>query len=172
MWSYYGRKTKVIKEYPKPLHDLIIEPFAGTAVYSLYEENWKRDVIILDKFHKVIKTWWYLQQTTPEDIKKLPILKHKEKTTDYEWLCDEERWLIGFNIARGSARPKTTVQMYNSWNEEFRDRLADSIHKIKHWDIRLGTYEDIENQKATWFIDPRMSLEENIIMNDSVTLRI
>ena len=38
LWSYYGRKTKVIKMYPNPQYDIIVEPFAGTAVYSLYDK--------------------------------------------------------------------------------------------------------------------------------------
>jgi hypothetical protein len=33
------------------------------------------------------------------------------------------------------------------------DKYKDSLHKIKHWIIELGTYEDINNQTATWFID-------------------
>ena len=49
MWSYYGRKSKFINLYPKPKHNIIIEPFAGTAVYSLHEENWKNDVILIEK---------------------------------------------------------------------------------------------------------------------------
>ena len=30
----------------------------------------------------------------------------------------------------------------------------DILHKIKHWDIRLGSYDSLDNRKATWFIDP------------------
>lgn len=35
MWSYYGSKANVIGWYPPPMHDKIIEPFAGTARYAL-----------------------------------------------------------------------------------------------------------------------------------------
>ena len=35
MWGYYGSKSKIASMYPKPMYDKIIEPFAGTAQYSL-----------------------------------------------------------------------------------------------------------------------------------------
>jgi len=35
MFSYYGSKKKIVKYYPEPVHDVIIEPFAGAAWYSL-----------------------------------------------------------------------------------------------------------------------------------------
>jgi site-specific DNA-adenine methylase len=35
MFSYYGSKSKIVKYYPCPAHDKIIEPFAGSARYSL-----------------------------------------------------------------------------------------------------------------------------------------
>jgi len=39
MWSYYGSKSKVVKHYPKPKYDLIIEPFAGAAWYSVFASD-------------------------------------------------------------------------------------------------------------------------------------
>lgn len=35
MWSYYGSKTKLVDLYPPPKTDKIIEPFCGSAKYSL-----------------------------------------------------------------------------------------------------------------------------------------
>ena len=42
---------------------------------------------------------------------------------------------------------------FNSWSRD-KKRIAKDLHKIKHWDIRLGNYNEIENIKATWYIDP------------------
>jgi 16S rRNA G966 N2-methylase RsmD len=33
-------------------------------------------------------------------------------------------------------------------------RIAKTLFKIRHWKIIEGSYEDIENIEATWFIDP------------------
>lgn len=49
MWTYYGTKKKIAKYYPKPKYDKIIEPFCGAAQYSLYDDNWKKDVLLIDK---------------------------------------------------------------------------------------------------------------------------
>ena len=153
MWSYYGRKTKVIDYYPEPIHDKIIEPFAGTAVYSLYNNNWEKDVILLDKYDIVIKTWHYLQNTTRDQILSLPDMHYKDKIDDHQYLSQEEKWLIGFNINGGSAQPKKTTMKFNVWNR-VKLQIADNLYKIKHWDIREGDYHDLENVEATWFIDP------------------
>lgn len=76
---------------------------------------------------------------------------YKDKVPEY--LADEERWLMGYCIARGVPRPSTIAQKFNNWNTD-KVRIADNLHKIKHWKIILGSYEDLENKKATWFIDP------------------
>lgn len=151
MWSYYGRKSKVIQYYPKPKCNIIIEPFAGTATYSLYEDNWKKDVILVDKYDVIIRIWHYLQQVKPEDILILPDMYENDKVP--EWLCDEEKWLMGFCINQGSARPKKTAKKFNCWNKQ-KHFIANNLYKIKHWIIKQGTYEELDNIEATWFIDP------------------
>lgn len=157
MWSYYGRKSKIIDKYPNPQFDIIIEPFAGTAVYSLHKDNWKKQVILIDKYDVIINLWHYLQQAKPDDILKLPELKYGDNLDNYNQLCKEEKYLIGFCINGGSANPKKKVQKYSTWNEKTKYYIASNLHKIKHWDIRLGDYdefEDINYLTATWFIDP------------------
>ena len=153
MWSYYGRKTKVIQYYPSPVHDKIIEPFAGTAVYSLYQDNWKKDILLVDKYDVVIKVWHYLQQATKEDIMSLPDMQYHENVDIHTQLSTEEKWLIGFNINGGSAQPKKTTMKFNTWNRN-KPWIADNVYKIKHWIIKEGDFHDIENEEATWYIDP------------------
>ena len=57
MFYYYGRKEKVFKYYSPPKYDTIIEPFAGSAVYSL--KNYEKNIIILDKDERIINIWKY-----------------------------------------------------------------------------------------------------------------
>ena len=156
MWSYYGRKTKVIKYYPKPTHDIIIEPFAGTAVYALHENNWQREVILIDKYEVITEIWEYLQAATPKEILSLPTLVKGEKVEDFECLSEAEKYLIGFCVNRGNPQPCKTANNYNSWESD-KKRIAENLYKIKHWDIRCGDYDefgDINAKTATWFIDP------------------
>lgn len=152
MWSYYGGKTKLVHHYPTPKEDLIIEPFAGSARYAL--EYWERDVLLVDKFEKIARIWKYLIQASKNDILNLPNITNGEKdSVDNYDISDEEKWLIGFNIGRGSASPRKTPGDFNNWPND-KIRIAESIHKIKHWKVIQGSFDDIPNQNATWYVDP------------------
>lgn len=150
MFSYYGSKSKMIKFYPKPECDKIIEPFAGSARYAL--EYWEKDVLLVDNYDKIIRIWHYLQKASVKDIESLPELTYKQSLDDYKYLSDDERLLMGFMVARGVRRPQKIVQKFSNIDIDKR-RIIKNLHKIKHWKIELGDYKKIENQKATWFVD-------------------
>lgn len=153
MWSYYGRKWKIINKYPEPIYDTLIESFAGTASYAY--KYWEKNVIIVDAFDKVIRIWKYLQQAKPEDILRLPDVGNGEFVGDkYSWMCDEEKWLMGFCINNASPIPKHTAgrMNFNSWNRD-KIRIAKDLYKIRHWNFVLGDYRCLNNVEATWYID-------------------
>jgi len=152
MWSYYGGKSKVVDYYPPPKQSKIIEPFAGSARYAL---KWfDRDVLLVDKFDMIVKIWNYLKQASEKDILGLPNMDNREidRVKDYD-ICDEAKWLIGFSIGRGSPHPRNKPGKYNSWIDD-KKRIAENLFKIRHWEIRQGDFIDIENQEATWYVDP------------------
>lgn len=160
MWSYYGAKTNMIKFYPAPKHDKIIEPFAGTARYAL--KYFDRDVLIVDKYDVIIKIWKWLQLCSPDDIKKLPRLKYGESLHDYKFDCEEAKLLTSFTIGFMSCTPRwtATIRMEQRPNQAnyTLNRIAAQLWKIKHWKIECKSYEEIPNQEATWFIDPPYEL--------------
>ena len=57
MFSYYGSKSKIVDYYPPPKYGKIIEPFAGSARYSL--RFWQKDVLLVDKYPVIIEVWNY-----------------------------------------------------------------------------------------------------------------
>ena len=66
MFYYYGRKKQIAKHYPEPSYDTIVEPFAGSAAYSLYGNHWKRRVILVEKDDRVSQIWkWLIEEATP-----------------------------------------------------------------------------------------------------------
>lgn len=156
MFSYYGAKTNVVDLYPAPRHDKVIEPFAGSARYAL--KYFERDVLLVDKYEVIVKIWKWLQKCSVGDIKKLPRLTYNERISDFNFDCVEAEHLCGFLVGFSNKRPRKTgstklLQRKNFMN--FRlNQVAENLHKIRHWDIRMGAYDDIANQKATWFIDP------------------
>lgn len=154
MFYYYGRKEKVFKYYPSPKNDTIIEPFAGSAVYSL--KNFEKNIIILDKDERIINIWNYLKEVSSDEILSLPLLTKGQSLNDSEFdsLNMVQKDLISFFTNPSSAQPKRSVGKFNIWHEKNRKRLSEDVNKIRHWEILLGDYRDIPNQEATWFIDP------------------
>jgi len=158
MFSYYGSKWRLVPFYPPPKHNLIVEPFAGSASYALRYAN--RKVLLYDVNPKVVGLWRYLIAAKPSEILALP-LKFR-RVNDLTHLCEEARWLIGWWIAKGSQHPrnkpspwmhlKTRVDCV--WGSVIRARIASQVNQIKHWRVCEGSYEECPNQAATWLIDP------------------
>ena len=154
MWSYYGSKSKVVDLYPPPKFDKIIEPFAGSARYAL---KWfDRDILLVDKYNVIVDLWNYLKQASEKDILKLPKLKQGDDIRDYK-LTDEETLLLGFCAGLGGSTIQYKVSKFadfDNGNSKTYERIAKNLFKIRHWEIRQGDFIDIENQEATWYIDP------------------
>ena len=152
MWSYYGAKTKLMHHYPTPKEDLIIEPFAGTARYAL--EYWERDVLLVDKYDIIVKIWKWLQECSPKDILSLPSLKQGQNIKEMGF-DENELLLMSFYAGGGGSVPQYKVSKFGEQNSKsFQKKIASNLHKIKHWKIIQGSFEDIPNQKATWYVDP------------------
>lgn len=154
MFSYYGSKSKIAHLYPAPKYGKIVEPFAGSARYSLL--HFENDVILYDLSEYVVEVWKYLIAASEKDILSLPNVQSKRNIeTDFPHLTDAERWLIGFHLCRGKAVPRKVGHGQNGWNRD-KLRIAKNLYKIKHWKIFQRDYLNLpnENERATWFIDP------------------
>jgi site-specific DNA-adenine methylase len=157
MFYYYGRKKRIVKYYPSPKHDTIIEPFAGSAAYAM--EYFEKKVILYEINNKIYSVWKYLQEASEKDILSLPILKKGQCLNNDEFnnLSDSEKWTIGLYLNPGSSVPKKSPGNFCDWDEEHRKLLASDLYKIRHWEIKNESYENCPNIKATWFIDPPYS---------------
>lgn len=155
MFSYFGSKSKIINLYPCPIHSTIIEPFAGSARYSL--KFFDREIVLIEKDSVIVELWHYLQQTTPKRILSLPDVENATelaKIKGFSQLDQAEKILIGFCSNGGSAVPKNFSgrMNFNSWNRD-KKRIAESLYKIRHWNVICGDYSSVQNKKATWFVD-------------------
>lgn len=157
MWSYYGSKTNVVKLYPKPTCDHIIEPFAGAGKYAL--RYFDRQVTLVDKYPDIITIWEYLKSASEKDILSLPKIKRGETLNDYNFDSPGAKLLMGFVIAKGGQSPRVTpipnatIARPNTINFTL-NKIASQLFKIRHWNFVCGSYEDIPDQEATWYIDP------------------
>lgn len=159
MFRYLGRKYSYIDEYPEPKHNLIIEPFAGSASYAMRYPD--KRVILCEMDKRVYDIWYYIiNKATPKRIMRFPILEDGETLHDskFSWMKPVEKDLMGFFIRTCSStisRKPSKLKGYNKWNEKNRKQLSLDIQKVKHWKIINGSYITLKNYKnATWFIDP------------------
>lgn len=162
MWSYYGSKNKIAKRYPTPKYDLIIEPFAGAAWYSILYRH--KEILLNEKYDTIYNIWKWLIEEANFDL----IFNNKDFYAQQDIrninLQKPHKDLIGFCINRGSVAPRNIVQ---KWSCQVKNksnwasttcyqlkRIATLLKDIKHWQIQFGDYKKLPDIEATWFIDP------------------
>lgn len=153
-FSYYGSKWRISPKYPTPRFDTLIEPFAGSACYSLYYHDKK--VKLYDIYEPIVGAWDFLINSSDNDINSIP---SKFNHIDELNISQEARWLVGFNINPASQMPKKQFSPWNKtgaqfWGDIKKELILRQKPFIKHWSIELKSYENIDNIEATYFIDP------------------
>ncbi len=158
-FTYYGGKWRIASHYPKPM-DTIIEPFAGSAGYSLrYPE---KQVHLFDIDPIICGVWDYLIHVSEAEILSLPVdITHVDDAN----INQEAKWLIGFWLNKASTQPgkqpskwmRSKIRPNSYWGETIKQRIASQVNLIRHWTIEQKSFADIGNENATWFIDPPYS---------------
>jgi hypothetical protein len=161
-FTYFGAKWRLAKTLGPPRHDLVIEPFAGSAAYSTYYEPQK--VILIDVSPIICGVWSYLIKVSAKEIMKLPanIMGVDDLPS---WVPQEAKWLVGFWMNHGLAEPGRSRSNWARqpkytafyWSETIKTRIASQLPKIRHWQVIQGNYDNVENHIATWHIDPPYS---------------
>lgn len=174
-FTYYGGKFRAGPAYPESKHPIVIEPFAGSAGYSLHHPN--KLVVLNEKNPVVVGIWRYLLKATEAEILALPDIPADGSVDDFN-IPQEAKWLIGFLLNAGVASPckKPSAWMRKGhkpmvfWGEQRRNRIARQLQHIRHWIILEGGYEDLDarmwdddrirtayqtgDDNTLWFIDP------------------
>src|SRR5262249_46124424 len=149
-----------LKHYPAPAEDTIVEPFAGSAGYSIRFAD--RKVVLGEKDPIIHGVWHYLIHASADDILSIPDLEPGQTVADLS-VSQEARWLAGFWPNRGVSRPPRTpsagmrdgVRPGSFWGGRVRPTIACQVELIRHWKVHNRSYEDLPfSGKATWFIDP------------------
>jgi site-specific DNA-adenine methylase len=160
-FGYFGGKWRdAPKHYPTPEHDCIVEPFAGSAGYSLRYAG--RKVILCEIDPVLASVWQYLVRVKPKEILAIRDLQPEESVDDLK-VCQEARWLVGFWLNRGTARPRRSPSKWmrdgirpgSFWGPRVRRTIASQVELIRHWRVFNRSYSECPTPKvATWFIDP------------------
>lgn len=159
MFSYMGSKWRIAKKYGSPRTNLVIEPFAGAACYSLY---WNAPNVILYDVNPIVAgIWEYLIRVSETEVLKLPV---DFDSVDELQVPQEAKWLIGFWITKGNVHPNKSRSAWarkyrysgdcKVWGPQVRDRIVIQLHQIRNWKVFCDDYRAIPNRIADWFIDP------------------
>lgn len=130
-FPYMGAKWQLAMNYPAPNRNLIIEPFAGSAGYSVSYH--RHNVILIEKDSRLARLWEFLINSREEDILNIPLLRPKDLIRDH--IEDPNiQCLIGFWTQFSPTYPSPKVRN-TRWNETIRSRIASQVNHIKHWTV-------------------------------------
>jgi hypothetical protein len=155
-FKYFGSKARLGKEYPRPLHDTIVEPFAGGAGYSL--NYYERDVLLSDVDARVCRIWRYLIAATSDEIMALPLLEPGQSIHTLD-VSEDARLFLSCCVNTSQFRNVLTSwkngQNDGLWGPKWRDKVARQVERIKHWRVVCCPYWSFPtNPRATWCVDP------------------
>lgn len=159
-FSYYGSKWTGSKHYGPPRHDLVCEPFAGSASYST---RWDcQNVKLYDVSSDICDLWSWLIGCSAEDVSRLP-----NAFENYSEVLDLPRGpqlLVRFWISKGRAEPSNTLSPWyfqwrgeadcRVWGPAVKRRIIDQKPLIDRWTIERKAWWEIEVEPAHWHIDP------------------
>jgi len=159
-FSYYGSKWAAAKRYPAPSGRTLVEPFAGSAGYSLRYPD--RAVTLVESDPVVAGVWRYLISASAERVRELPDIAPGQDLRKVGGLEASERNLIGFWLNRGVSSPRWRLSAWasgknvsagNFWGVRARERIASQLSAIRHWALIEGDYSAAPEADTT-FIDP------------------
>lgn len=158
-FPFFGSKYRIAKRYGAPRHPAVVEPFAGSATYSVYWEP--KHVLLMDRDIFIVEAWRWLISASPAEVMALPI---EFETTDDLDLPAGAKYVIGFWLNKGGSHPNKKPGKWwakyrhdgqcRVWSESARARIAGQVDKIRHWQIEQADFRQSPEEVAHWFIDP------------------
>jgi site-specific DNA-adenine methylase len=144
MFNYFGSKFLLAKTYQTPKHDVIVEPFAGSAQYAMYWMRQRSDItcILYDTDPMVIKSWNRMLAATPDEIVRWE-MQVGDPINDY---IDKANY-GGHNKI---ANDRIVANFYSAKYRWARTRAATDGRVV----VIEGDYTQAPDIEASWFVDP------------------
>lgn len=163
-FSYYGSRWNIAKRYPAPPSQTVVEPFAGSAGYSVYYSP--RKAMLYDLSEDIIAIWQWLIDADPDDVLNLPDPDTEE---DLRHLDKGPRNLIFMCACKGRAEVPTTLSPWyfkyrnepdcKVWGQAFRQRIANQLPNIRDWTADVRSWEQVPiRSDAHYHVDPPFSI--------------
>lgn len=159
-FSYYGAKWTGARHYGPPRHDLVIEPFAGSACYST---RWgARNVRLYDVSPDICDLWTWLIGCSAADIAAIPSsFEHRDEVFA---LARGPQLLVRFWVSKGRAEPSGTLSPWyfrwrgandcRVWGDAVKRRIIDQKPILDGWSIEQRSWDRIRLEEAHWHVDP------------------
>jgi hypothetical protein len=160
MFCWFGSKWNASKLYPAPIFDTIIEPFAGSAAYSL--RYLEKKVIIAEANPELYELWvWLTGDASRGDIMEIPLNLEIGLDIRSLGLTRGQMLLLKMCQRSNNVGDCWTVSKWGCapghWTESMRKRVASQVEMIKHWTVERCGIKLMERRKrepVTWLIDP------------------
>ncbi len=159
-FSYYGSKWTGARHYGPPRRELVIEPFAGSAAYSV---RWRAErVRLYDLSVDVCDLWDFLINCSDADIAAIPdAFAHDDEMLD---LPRGPRLLCGFWVAKGRAEAARNLSPWYArykdgadckvWGAAVKRRIIAQKPHIRLWTVDNLSWDQIPVEAAHWHVDP------------------
>jgi hypothetical protein len=149
MFYYYGAKRSLARYYDPPAFPVIVEPFAGSASYSLFHLSSVELVVLVEKDPRVADLWRRLLAMTPDEVLSLPIPRVGDITDDFLYMT-----VATSNGVARSKRMTITPRMPREIGRQL-GQIARILPAAKEKVYLIeGDYSRAPDIEATWFIDP------------------
>jgi hypothetical protein len=160
LFKWFGSKWQSSKLLPPPREDIVIEPFAGGAGYSL--RHFDKAVLLAECNPNVAKLWqWLISEATETSIREIPLNVLEGTDIRTLGLSDGQALLMKHwqytNNVGNCWKISPWGNKSGQWTENTRARVASEFHLISHWRFCSDAFETLESLKdapATWLIDP------------------
>jgi len=159
LFKWFGSKWLSSRKYPAPLHDTLIEPFAGSAGYSLRHGD-GRNVVLYESDAHLLRLWrWLIEEATEEDVRQIPIQVPEGTDIRTLGLTDGQQLLLKTWQRTNNVGDCWTISPWGNkpgqWTANTRARVASECGAVRGWQIfPEGLQSFTRPPTATWFIDP------------------
>lgn len=137
LFKWFGSKWQAAKYYPEP-GDYIIEPFAGSAGYSLRYP--RRFVTIAESDPHIYQLWkWLIEEATESKIKEIPVGLPVGTDIRSLGLSQGQQLLLKSWQRTNNVGNCWTISPWGDkpgqWTLNTRARVSAEFGEVKHWKI-------------------------------------
>jgi hypothetical protein len=159
LFKWFGSKWSGAKHYPNPVNDVLCEPYAGGAGYSLNHSDRQVHLWDIDPHLQVL--WpWLIKEATTQLVLDIPLAVPEGTDIRTLGLSLGQATLLKSWQRTNSVGDCWTVSKWGhlpgQWTANTRARVADQVNAIKHW--KFGppstSWPKPDVGSHTYFVDP------------------